>query len=277
VNTSSSNPPGPIIIGVDSSDQSKAALDWAVDHAVEGQAVHAIHAVSPAAELARAVVGVHEAPRRDQVPYTSIVGDDPAQALISKADSYGGSMIVVGPHGDGKSRSLGRVTRALLHALPVPVVVARPTPDDTSSTSRVLVAVGYGAPAEAAIDWAAEYAQRFGHSLELLHVVGYRPVVPLSSPPDMLASYIGGSTPTDWASSQLEEHADAIGRRYPELATNCVVDRGSVVQCTLKRTAGAALVVLGQSRLEPATRNLMASRTLGIVSRADTSVAIIPS
>lgn len=287
---------GPIIVGVDGSEQSNNALAWAVDHAQTNQPIHVVHAFSPLAELAMAAAQhdwteqrqrrareldmewVAEARERGVVPYTSIVDEDAAGALISKVETCEGSMIVVGPHGSGRGRSLGRVTRTLLHELPVPVVVAR-RPERSSPGSgagRVLVAVGYGEEVNPAIAWAADHAQKFDHSLELCHVVGFRPMVPLDSPTDMLASYLGGSMPVDLALSELEDHAEEVGQRYPDLEIVVSVERGSVVRQILARSQDAALVVLGQSRVEPLTRNLIASRTLGIVSQLATSVAVVP-
>ena len=207
--------------------------------------------------------------------FTSVVDDDPADALIGKAQACDARMIVIGPHGGGSGRSLGSVARALLHELPVPVVFARPPVEPADPC--VLVGVGYGESVDPAVMWAAEHARRFGGAVELLHVVGHRPVVPLDSPTDMLASYLGGSTSVDWASDDLEGLADAIREHIGEIDVRTAVERGSVVRRTLARGEGASLIVLGQSRMERITRNLYASRTLGIVSGASCSVAVIPA
>jgi nucleotide-binding universal stress UspA family protein len=287
---------GPIIVGVDGSDEAHAALAWAVDNSVDDQPIHVVHAFSPVAELALAAVQqdwtserqhrareldkrwVAEASDRGVVPHTSIVDDDPAHALLAKAQSCHGSMIVVGPHGAGRRRSLGRVTRALLHELSIPVVIARkPVGLGESAPAKVLVGVGYGNAVDAAISWAAEYAWRGGFVLELFHVVGYRPIVPLDSPSDMLASYLGGSTPVEWASSELDARAEAIRQQYPDLDVTSWIERGSVVHRTLTRSENAAVLVLGQSHVERATRNLYSSRTLGIISQASTTVVVVPT
>lgn len=287
---------GAIVVGVDGSEESSAALAWAVDIARDGQPLHVVHAFSPQAELALSAVQVDWMPERQHrareldkswvaharergaTAYTSIVDDDPAHALTSKVAACDGSMIVVGPHGSGGHRSLGRVARELLHALPVPVVIARPPSDAASGqgTPRVLAAVGYGQAVDPALDWAVEFADAQGFDLELLHVVGHRPIAPFDSPLDMLASYFGGQTSLDWALDELTGRADVLRQRYPDLEISTMVRRGSVIKHVLERSQGAAMVVLGKSHSEGITRNVVASRTLGIATQTEASVAIIP-
>lgn len=285
---------GPIVVGVDGSEESSAALAWAVDVAEEGQTLHVVHAFSPQAERALSSVQVDWMPERQHrareldkswvahardrgaTAYTSLVDDDPAHALVAKASSCNAAMIVIGPHGSGGHRSLGRVARALLRALPVPIVIARPTRKTGDAGHRVLAAVGYGDSVDPAIEWAAEFARLRGYQLELLHVVGHRPIVPVDSPVDMLGSYFGGETSFEWAVTELEGRAEELRRRYPDLEISTIVERGSVIKHAVERSEEAAIVVLGKSHSESVTRNVVASRTLGIATQTKASVAVIP-
>jgi nucleotide-binding universal stress UspA family protein len=291
-----SNPPA-IVVGVDGSDGSKAALGWAVRNCVADETVHVVHAFSPIAELALAAVQQDWLPHRDHVtrelekewvaeahnagvtPYTSVVDDNPVEALLARAETVGAELIVVGRHGSGKSRRLGTVARGLLHALPVPIVFASEPPqeNDSSETGRVVVCVGYGRAADSALGWASRQADAHNLILDLVHVVGLRPLAPMDSPSDMLASYLGPETSVEWAREELEDKRQLIQANHPELTINCEVSRGSVVKRIIEHAKGAELVVLGEGHTAPFTRNLWASRTMGIIAGTDAPVAVVPA
>ncbi len=290
-----SNPPA-IVVGLDGSDGSKAALAWAVRNCVADETVHVVHAFSPIAELALAAVQQDWLPHRDHVtrelekewvseahnagvtPYTSVADDNPVEALLARAETVEAELIVVGRHGSGKSRRLGSVARGLLHSLPVPIVFAS-QPSELNATSepaRLVACVGYGRAADSALGWAARHAQAHDLTLELVHVVGFRPIAPVDSPSDMLASYLGPETSVEWATDDLEDKRKLIQANHPDLTITCHVSRGSVVKRIVEHAKGAELVVLGEGHTAPFTRNLWASRTMGIIAGTDAAVAVIP-
>ena len=286
-----------IVVGVDGSDGSKAALGWAVQNCVADETVHVVHAFSPIAELALAAVQQDWLPHRDHVirelekewvaeahnagvtPYTSVVDDNPVEALLARAEAVGAELIVVGRHGSGKSHRLGSVARGLLHALPVPIVFTSEPPDvtDASEPGRVVVCVGYGQAADSALGWAARHADAHDLILDLVHVVGFRPIAPMDSPTDMLASYLAPETSVEWALEELEDKRGLIQANHPELTINCDVARGSVVKRIIERAQGAELVVLGEGHTTPFTRNLWASRTMGIIAGTSAAVVVVPA
>jgi nucleotide-binding universal stress UspA family protein len=286
-----------IVVGLDGSDESRSALTWAVENSNTNETIHIVHAFSPIAELAIAAVQQDWGPHRDRLTraleqewvaearssgaalYTSVVDDDPVDAILSKALTVDARMIVVGRHGSGFSRTLGSVARGLLHALPVPVVVAvdESARSESSTSGAVLACLGYGRAARSVQSWASDFAGSHHRSLDLLHVVGFRPFVPLDSPSDMLGSYLGAETALEWANAELQDRSDEIAADHPALSVNCRVGRGSVVKRVIEYGADASLIVLGEGHTEVITRNMFASRTLSIINGADVAVAVVPA
>lgn len=141
-----------IVVGVDGTDSSTHALEWAAERAAELHAeVVAVFAVPPVAQFvmsvpplpADAVKGLRGSfehrwcqPLRDAgVAYRNyVVPEDPAHALVDIAEQEHADLIVVGAQGSGgvASRLLGSVSQWVSHHAPCPVVVVptsvRPDP-----------------------------------------------------------------------------------------------------------------------------------------------------
>lgn len=93
----------------------------------------------------------------------------------------------------------------------------------------------------------------------------------------MLGSYLGAETALEWANSELEERSDEVLADHPSLNVTCHVGRGSVVKRVVEHGSDASLIVLGEGHTEVITRNMFASRTLGIIDGADVAVAVVPA
>ncbi len=133
---------GRIVVGVDSSPHSVAALRWALHHAeLLGWGVQAVYAWQmpmiavpgafdrqemerfAAAELVRTVSRVVPAPR---VPLeTTTVHGDPTECLITAC--HGASMLVLGTRGRSPVRGLllGSVSQGCAASAPCPVVIVK--------------------------------------------------------------------------------------------------------------------------------------------------------
>ena len=136
-----------VVVGLDGSDLSQAALAWAFDYASRHRlALTAVHAwTMPSFDLLAAPAGpapvdvetIMEEEQRslaeslagftDRYPDVTVdkrvVRENPAKALLAAAD--GAAVMVVGTHGRGEvlSALLGSVSQAVLRSSPVPVVV----------------------------------------------------------------------------------------------------------------------------------------------------------
>ena len=143
-----------IIVGVDGSEHSRQALDWAMREAAQHDVpltVVAVHRVtvrpateiywpmpdypdgtSPDEETVRKAVGglVHDAATQTGEPVpdvtVTVTTGNPAEELV--AASRDADMLVVGSHGTGGFASLllGSVSSQVVHHAACPVVVVRP-------------------------------------------------------------------------------------------------------------------------------------------------------
>jgi nucleotide-binding universal stress UspA family protein len=165
-----------IVVGVDGSAESAAALRWACrEAALRGAEVHAVHVreanchslasyavpASPSAEdeveeIWRSAQAEHDGSVQIR---TEVVDGLAARVLLDRC--AGADMLILGTVSDvpGASRSAGPVIRACLRRAPCPVVVIsaaqdavpRREPPARPGDARVPLPVGVGAPVGAAV------------------------------------------------------------------------------------------------------------------------------
>jgi nucleotide-binding universal stress UspA family protein len=152
---------GPVVVGVDGSDEAFAATAWAANVAVEARAeVVLVHALSLGVQLAQDITTLGLVPwrqdlevalttrwcaalRRRDVPHRVILAERPAHyALIGVAVREGASRLVIGT----RSRALGagssgHLTSALIHHAPCPVICV-PLPVDPPSIADEGLSIG---------------------------------------------------------------------------------------------------------------------------------------
>jgi nucleotide-binding universal stress UspA family protein len=139
---------GPIVVGIDGSPVSEAALAFAFEAAAARKAdlvaVHAWNdnvfeaAVAPLLDWDAIEADEHRvlaerlagwgAKYPDVEVRRVVVRDRPAHALIEQASGTAAQLVVVGSHGQGSAAGLvlGSVSHAVLHHSPCPVAVVRP-------------------------------------------------------------------------------------------------------------------------------------------------------
>lgn len=134
---------GTVVLGLDGSAGSGAALQWCADLGAPGQVV-VVNAHTPAARAGAAVpepawevaaelqcrqwaAPLHQAGRLAGV---EVVDDDPARAVAGLADRHSADLVVIGARGSGgfSGLRLGSVALRLLHHAERPTVVV-PPPD----------------------------------------------------------------------------------------------------------------------------------------------------
>lgn len=193
----STEPTLEILVGIDGSAGSEAALRWAYRTAqVERRPVtallgwtadglprpvyraaaaaeHGTLAVAAAEMLDRTIARV-PAPQPAVELRRVVVDQDPVGALVAEAKKA--AMTVVGARGPGLAHRIlaGSVAHRLLHRSSGPVVVVRGTVEETGPQDRrpVVVGVDGSDPSQAAVRWAAAQAAERGAPLHLVY--GYR-------------------------------------------------------------------------------------------------------
>ena len=250
-----------IVVGVDGSAASIAALRWAADEArMRGDDVRVLHAwARPMAHSALDTVSPIELGFDFEAAATEslqrsiaeagldgstvtvrpeIVHAGAAEALVRA--SAGADLLVVGSRGRGGFTGLllGSVSRQCAHHSKCPVVIFRP-PAAAHPAGKIVVGIDGSECANAAVEWAAREAELRNARLHLIHSWTYPPVsVPLSALEDLPAVDIEGAAravlaePVERLTSQGLEADGEVRNELP-------------AQALIEASKGADLLVVG--------------------------------
>lgn len=287
-------PSGSVVVGVDGSEHSDRALEWAAGEAASERRplvlVHATFPPSPGAgwchevgEVTRAelisaitrdahlmleraaarVRGAHPCLEVHEV----VRLDDAREALLdAAADAH---VLVLGSRGLGPIRQLllGSVSMAVSKHARAPVVVVRPGP----RKGPVVVGVA-GEPEDGPVlDFAFRVAEARGLPITLVHafwdVVG--------------ASETSRDVPVDEPGYEdrraiLTEAARAPSGRHPSVAVNLLLTKGFANVQLVRASDDAALVVMGHRRKPFLHETVYGSAAPYVVEHAHCSVAVVP-
>jgi nucleotide-binding universal stress UspA family protein len=204
--------PGSVVVGVDGSPFSDAAVEWAAAHAAARRTpltlVHAVgdlggylvplraEARHMAAPVARRIIeqarGIARRTSSEVDLETRTLDEDPRQALLGVEDAY---MLVVGTRGHGPIASLllGSVSQALVSHATCPVTVVRPADErpvdgDEGKRGKVVVGVDVDGAAGEALEVAFEIASMSRRPVEVLHAAA-APDRELAELAELLAGY----------------------------------------------------------------------------------------
>lgn len=289
-----------VVVGSDGSPPSTAAVAWTLDRVPAGGTIHLVHSadtntVPPTdwdepGEHAALWSDRHAANQdlehlnrvhRCAVTSHVVSSHDPAAALLTAAEELGADSIVVGPHSAPHNKwTIGSVTRRLLQHSPVPIVIPKDAHVSLPSGNgqrRVVACVGYGDVSEMAGMWAGAYAAERGLPLSLLHAVAHRPVFPVSSPSEMLASYLGSDVVKQWAAEDLAEIKLRLEHLHPAITIDTHLAVGSAVSSIVDSTKHAELVVLGKRDSNAALRTMISPRLHWLISQSTSAIAVVPA
>ena len=282
-----------IVVGVDGSPSSAAALDWVDRQLAEDGGLHVVHAFSPGTELLLAAMRVDWVPLRAQAqqnldgPWTHplresdrsfethLVEDDPADALLRTASRYRADLIAVGAHGTPipHGHLLGGVTKKLLHHTQIPVVVVHAdTPSPHDRTRPIVACVGYGRAGDAAALWGASVAATGHRPLTLLHALSNRPFYPKDSPLETLSSHLGADVAIEWVQENLDRLGAEIRRRHPDIIMSTTIAKGSATDAIMAAGEDAELVVLGNG-----LAGIIGPRTQHVLTFGQFASAVVPT
>ncbi|WP_046499625.1 universal stress protein [Streptomyces odonnellii] len=285
----------PLVVGVDGSEGSGQAVEWAAAEA--DRSCLPLRLVY--ASLWEHYEGIRSEPGTDR-PYeevlaedllaaaeerahriaadvkvsTAIQPEDPVTALLREA--LDASFLVLGPHGHGPVAGLllGSVSLAVAARAPCPVIVARgEEPNLLSALRRVAVGVGDGPGSAAAVRFAFREARWRG--CELLAVRAWHLPAHETLPHPL--------TGADRARAHRREAGESADRvmglvsgKYPEVAARRRLVPGPVHQVLLDESAGADLLVVGAERRHPVVGLPLGRVHHAVLRHSACPVAIVP-
>jgi nucleotide-binding universal stress UspA family protein len=285
----------PLIVGVDGSDSSLSAVDWAVAEAIRHDlALRLVHGslweryegfrpafgTSPPAEhlLAEHIVA-SAAERVARIApavkvTTAVAASDPGTALIREGEAA--FAVVVGTRGRGPVAGmlLGSTSLEVAAYATCPVVVVRGEPAHVRGESR-RVAVGVGDPGEssAAIEFAFREAQAREADLLAVHA-WYRPGPGLRGTPQ--GSAAPSDTPVLDAERALGAGLLATAQAYPKVSVQTQLPEGRAHTALLQAATTSDLLVVGARRPHGSIGMQLGPANHTVLHHAACPVVVVP-
>lgn len=286
--TSEGGSAGEVLVGVDGSEPSLRAVDWAVTEAaarggtltvwcvaVSGSADNPMLWDGEEAVLVPAADVVRRAQERaaasPAIPVTGGVGrGDPAQQLLVRA--RGSDLLVVGDRGLGAFLGLlvGSVSERVAAEAACPVVVVRGEP---AADLPVLVGVDGSAANQAALGYAFAAAERRRVELVALAAAEPRLIAPAVGSPAPPA--VDVQSATDTVRAVLDEALQPWTERHPDVAVRRLPVVGGATRALVEASAEAGLVVVGSRGHGALTGTLFGSVSRHLLRQAHCPVAVV--
>jgi nucleotide-binding universal stress UspA family protein len=286
----------PLVVGVDGSDSSLRATDWAADEAVRrGLPLRLVYAslweryepsltsADRPAERVQAQNIVGSAAHRVQAHApevkvtTDVLPQDAVAALLSEGRHA--TAVVTGSRGRGEVTGLllGSVGLAVAARAQCPVIVVRG--DETALAGRherILLGIGDGDHDSPAVHFAFEEATRRGCALDVVRA--------WRRPFSEGVADTGRATPTEdpgrgyreQAAASLDDSIDAAAHAHPNVRVRKATVEGPAHRVLPARTAAADLVVVGARRRQSQFGMQLGRVSHRILHHALCPVAVVP-
>lgn len=278
-----------IVVGIDGSSESLAALDWAVSAADRHKAQLTVLAAYETArdpmpgvqaELKDLRVAAEAAMRKVQnrlgvarpgghPPEFELVASAAARALVRRSETA--ALVVVG------RRGLGRVSRALLGSVSSSVVARAhssvavvPFEAGTGTPRRIVAGVDMPHEDDRILEAAFAEAEACGCALEVVRAMD------VSLLGDALREYDDSMT-TERVSTQeaLEQDVRRWSEKYPEVSVDLSVRTGPAATELVHDTSSDDLLVVGGRRHNRVAGRLLSSVTDRVVREAVCSILVV--
>ncbi|MEU0394969.1 universal stress protein [Streptomyces sp. NPDC006208] len=284
----------PVAVGVDGSDESLAALDWAADEAAaRGTTLrlvyasrwqeHQLAAVKATRETrddeAQSLLDAMEKRVQERLPnvvtVTEEVEDAPAKVLVGAADDAG--LLVMGSHGLSGAMGflVGSVGQEVVGDAKHPVILVRPgySEDGAGGGGRPGVVLGLDVHdvTDELLDFAFDFAARHAVPLHILnswHLPAFR-------------HHAGASGGADADSGTRAERESALSEavrpyrdKFPHVEVSEKAASGRAAGHLVDAAANAGLVVVGRRRA--ASGSHIGSITHAVIHHAPCPVAVVP-
>lgn len=283
----------PITAGVDGTEESLAALDWAAREAVRrGLPLRVVHVWRYEESLATAdrdtqhgwvSQGVREAVRtvsgrHPGLEVTVDVREDGAARALTGAAAEA-EMLVLGSRGHGRVVGflVGSVGQQVIAEAARPVVLVRAEDRPAAEAAGRDVVVGqHGGPEDSAdaLRFAFETAAARGAAVRAVRAWTLPPVFAYSPGSLKLLDDEGGLEPYERRS--LAEAVRPWRERFPEVPVAEHVEMGSAAQVLLAAAADAQLMVVGRRAHRTAVGARIGSVAYGVLHHAGCPVAVVP-
>ncbi|MFI8985141.1 universal stress protein [Streptomyces antimycoticus] len=288
---------GAVVAGVDGSQRSLTAAEWAAREAARrGRVLRLVHAspplprrVSPVPgadawqHVGEQMLGQTVADFRARDPDLEIVGEhtaaEPAEALLTAA--AGAGLLVVGARGWGgfDGLALGSVALRVAAMAQCPVVTvpeARRTGGrwDGAHTDEVQLGFDAHAPAEAPADFAFRGAQERGVPLRVVHAWA----LPPASPSAWMLTVLEEDRAM-WEDQESQVVSDALRpwrERYPEVTVVPDVLLLNPAEALVRASERAGLLVIGRRAATRPTELRLGPVALPVLHHAHCPVAVVP-
>lgn len=276
--------PGSVVVGVDGTPHSDAAVTWAVSYAAlfnrplllvgvtgkpgvkeelqpDGRRDRRVLARRAADQGLR--LAARTAPGLDTG--TLVLNGDPRTVLVDL--SAQSALVVVGTRGHGPvgSALLGSVSVAVAAHARCPVAVVRPR---GQRMRGVVVGVSADGSDDAALRFAAELASAEGSDLSAVHA--WQPLDAMVDP----ASHAHRVEHAERRARAMVEALGGLAEKYPDVAITRDMPELAPVRALTERSESAETLVLGRRRRPPFAGFGSVSR--GVVERAHNTVVIVP-
>lgn len=280
--------PGSVVVGVDGSSHSDAAVEWAADYAVAHHAplcvLHAagdlgdnlvpfkVDAREMQAKASRPITDHARQIVAERAPELTVTVEEPfADAREALLDVRGAAMLVLGTRGRGPlaSRLLGSVSQAVVTRASCPVTVVRPGPDEGGADlAPVVVGVDLDGSAQAALEVAFEIASMGNRSLDAVHAwTAHDTFVDA-------ASYTQRIEVMEAHERGFAEAMSGFSEKYPDVVVTPVLVDDHPVAALVRASETAAHVVLGSRDRGRLTRSF-GSVCRAVVEHAHCPVTVV--
>ncbi|MFD9034098.1 universal stress protein [Streptomyces sp. NPDC059567] len=278
----------PITVGVDGSEGSVAALDWAADEAaLRGTGLRLVYATRWAqhqlaamkvshedrAGEAEGVLAATEQRVRDRQPDLAMTADEiedaPNSVLLAAAAEA--DLLVVGSHGLGSVRGfiVGSVGQEVVADSKRPVVLVRPGDGESGSGAtderghrKVVLGLDVTEVKDELLEFAFDFAGRHGVLLEIVHT-WHAP----------FAQRHTSAEDADMASA-LSHAVRPFRDRFPAVEVSEVSAPGRAAEHLVEAAHDAGLVVVGRRRAAKGSH--IGSVTHALIHHASCPVAVVP-
>lgn len=283
----------PVVVGVDGSQASDRALDWAIDEAQRrGLPLRLLHAREVMAYSASVlpvdpvgwddpqwVLQAAHARVTELAPQQVLVKEDvlgtPASTALITASSRADTIVVgARKHGTLGAVVLGSTSLRVASHAACPVVVIHDVPPVTATSPRIVVGVDGSRTSDDALAYAFERAHEQGLPLTVVHAWPGDLTVEIMRVTEAIADEVRAAA-VNAQLAAVQAQLAPWRARLPDVAVHVVLPAGNPQQALVEESATASLVVVGSRGLGSLRGMFLGSVSEGVLHHAHCPVAVV--